>query len=883
MTTIRNGADAAPASAARSAAKGSKAGDGRRRDDVGGIADGFTGTGAEWSTCRIGYPSHRRFVVLGSVAFVAMVVLTAWSVWVLVTRHAAAVDSREAVIVMAVCVLASMFYNASYSTNAVSIPHTVVPVIAAVALFSGDLPVAIPIILVGLMIFLTVWRKSLFTASIEALGVVLTAVSVPLAFRLVPVSLCRGGDASSGCYPLAISVGMRLLARQWLVPTVLSILVAMVLRFLIDLAIAGLLGYRLCAFIGECSLQRVGFLLLTDVGAASVLGFVMLYSLKIGQDWSSYGRTYVVCLLYAIALDQYFRIRRSVWTRLSLVCFTDIIGMLPLPRRNPEESVIRALRRRFGMFRCSAEPVIPRQREMHSYVSSRAIDFNGRRFHLVMERSIWHRSFLPSDQALLDSLGSVLEEVARVGREISAVQGESEMDALTGVHNYRSFIGFLRSMAERSGSADVAVMYIDVDQLRRINRRYGYTVGNEVLKTMANRLRSVMPSGSFLARIGDDEFGVILDESLSPDRTRNLVSTVLDEVGVPVRAGDQLVEVSISAGISDSGGGKSVADLLIESEQRLSVSAQSSGVESEDSGESGADALAAVGAVDDAIEHGITANLYVPVFDMTSGRMTALRVIGRLPDGQGGYVSGRFARLQAERLGKSGQLALNVLDRAIRDLDARRSVLGFIDHIQMIVSRDAASDVAVLSRLGELSREFPDMTIDCILDGNALTSLSSDGADYLRSLVELPNVGLVINVPDATARDMMMILQLRVSAVRMDRTLMPDDQTPHGRDLVSSMVDWAESGGISVIFSNLSVASQLDALVDAGRLQIEGPLLCNPLTIGELCIRVENMGRGCVELSSKSWTRREGRHAAASDPSSVADDDPKVEGRGLEE
>jgi len=91
-------------------------------------------------------------------------------------------------------------------------------------------------------------------------------------------------------------------------------------------------------------------------------------------------------------------------------------------------------------------------------------------------------------------------------------QVSAASDRLTGLPNARSL--FLRLDAELSRSrctqSPVSVLLLDLNGFKRVNERFGYLAGNRVLKSVAGRLRGSCRDSDFVARMGGDEFAVIL-------------------------------------------------------------------------------------------------------------------------------------------------------------------------------------------------------------------------------------------------------------------------------------------------------------------------------------------------------------------------------------
>jgi len=100
----------------------------------------------------------------------------------------------------------------------------------------------------------------------------------------------------------------------------------------------------------------------------------------------------------------------------------------------------------------------------------------------------------------------------------------------------------------RAGTS-VGVIFIDLDRFKKINDDYGHAVGDELLVSIANRLKREVRDGDTVSRYGGDEF-VVLCEDLTSDSTAAPLARRLDAaIAQPVTAGGRLLEVSASIGV----------------------------------------------------------------------------------------------------------------------------------------------------------------------------------------------------------------------------------------------------------------------------------------------------------------------------------------------
>lgn len=156
-------------------------------------------------------------------------------------------------------------------------------------------------------------------------------------------------------------------------------------------------------------------------------------------------------------------------------------------------------------------------------------------------------------QTLLAELDDLRAEVARLKARLAEAEGLADQDALTPLLNRRAFmreLNRIRTFAQRYGSP-ASLIYFDVDGLKAINDRFGHAAGDAALKAVADRLLANVRESDIVARMGGDEFAVILvqaDRFTAKAKAGSLAAMVSE---APVRLGDWSAPMRLSFGVKD--------------------------------------------------------------------------------------------------------------------------------------------------------------------------------------------------------------------------------------------------------------------------------------------------------------------------------------------
>ena len=138
---------------------------------------------------------------------------------------------------------------------------------------------------------------------------------------------------------------------------------------------------------------------------------------------------------------------------------------------------------------------------------------------------------------------------ALLRESLQRARRDAECDALTGIPNRRYFLKRLQTAVASARESSIAVLFADLDDFKIVNDTAGHTSGDRVLQLAAERLQHAVRSNDVVARIGGDEFAILI-EHLPGDDTRAPVEKVEREFRDPFQIDRQSFTVGITVGVS---------------------------------------------------------------------------------------------------------------------------------------------------------------------------------------------------------------------------------------------------------------------------------------------------------------------------------------------
>lgn len=143
--------------------------------------------------------------------------------------------------------------------------------------------------------------------------------------------------------------------------------------------------------------------------------------------------------------------------------------------------------------------------------------------------------------------GVLLSRLYRAQAQLATL---ATCDGLTGLPNRRFFMDQLARQLATPEHRPLACLYMDLDGFKAVNDRCGHQIGDALLQQVAAAVRGCIRAADVLARVGGDEFTVVLDGPTSTAEARVVADRIIATVERITRVADQPVSVSVSIGIA---------------------------------------------------------------------------------------------------------------------------------------------------------------------------------------------------------------------------------------------------------------------------------------------------------------------------------------------
>jgi diguanylate cyclase (GGDEF)-like protein len=442
-----------------------------------------------------------------------------------------------------------------------------------------------------------------------------------------------------------------------------------------------------------------------------------------------------------------------------------------------------------------------------------------------------------------NGLAVTLQDISERKAHESQLERMANEDVLTGLATRHAF---LNAMPERLAQArkkeeGLALLFIDLDEFKVVNDTHGHAVGDQLLKSAAQRLLSLLRPQDSVARFGGDEFLVLLQPVEGERQAASVAARIVEAFGVPFLIGDDLHAVGASIGISMFPRDGIDAETLV----RHSDIAMYAG-KNEGKGQYRFFDPALSNTLNtrarlkqhmlEAIERDQFTLYYQPRVDARSGELLSMEALIRWRHPELGIVPpGDFIPL-AESTGLIVRIGEVVIDKACAQLAAWREAGVALVPVSINVSPKQFQRGGVQRQLSRaLSRwRVPANLIEVEITESAMMG---DHDDILAELAALRALGVKLHVDDfGTGYSSLSQLQrLKMDVLKVDRAFtMELGNSKEGKVFFQAIVSMAHALGMSVVAEGVETEEQLAILRKLDCNEVQGYYIARPVPAGEM-------------------------------------------------
>ena len=454
-----------------------------------------------------------------------------------------------------------------------------------------------------------------------------------------------------------------------------------------------------------------------------------------------------------------------------------------------------------------------------------------------------------------DVLRRCLRHVRERGVLEATLQRLAEQDPLTGIANRQGFGTLLAARLAENDGRGVALGHLDLDNFRHANDALGHQGGDRLILQVVGRLKSQLEAGDRLARLGSDEFALLIDTRREPQRAEWVAERIVEALAEPYWIDGESLLIGCSLGVAHARAQAGADPLMwhahIAMQQAKSTHGCTFHIFDERINRNARSLADLESELRRALRRDELELHYQPRLDLTEGRIVGLEALVRWRHAERGLLPpSEFVPL-AEQSGLIVPLGYWVISRALRDVQVLRERGLAPLHMAVNLSFRQFQDsqlLATLSRLivqhGVDARwlEF-ELTETAVMRRNDLVKQTMDALGRLGVRFSLDDFGTGFS-------SFVHLNSLPIALLKVDRSFVAGmEQREENRKLVHAMINLAHNLHLEVVAEGVETEEQMDLLRSFGCDQVQGYLISKPLAIEPLVeFLLENAARQTVAL-----------------------------------
>ncbi len=436
-------------------------------------------------------------------------------------------------------------------------------------------------------------------------------------------------------------------------------------------------------------------------------------------------------------------------------------------------------------------------------------------------------------------------------RDISALKHAHEKlkqiafyDPLTGLPNRRLFKERLDEelVRCRKHRTKMALLFLDLDNFKRINDTLGHDAGDRLLTTIAERVVGCVRLEDTVSRLGGDEFTVLLGGLENAEPAAHIAEKILLRLREPIDLGREKIVATVSIGITLAPDDASNAIDLMKNADIAMYKAKEAGrnaftIYQEGMNPEGADTLKIETQLHAALEENQFKVFYQPQVDIASGKVIGLEALTRWHHPQRGLLSPRDYLGKVEELGLIMALTKWTLDTACKEMRRADGIAHRFSDLKLAINISAGQFrdpnlVQFIKSILHLSG-FPPHRLELEVTETSLSSLD----DAIATMAALQALGVTISIDDFGTgyASLSYLRKLPVDFVKIDGSFIKDIPHSHSdMEITSAVIAMSHKLNLKVLAEGVETPEQMQFLRDNHCDYAQGYFISPPLPMEAL-------------------------------------------------
>ena len=432
---------------------------------------------------------------------------------------------------------------------------------------------------------------------------------------------------------------------------------------------------------------------------------------------------------------------------------------------------------------------------------------------------------------------SMAQTFSRLEDEKSELYNMARTDSLSGLANRNSLMEFLTRTIENSKrhGSEFAVLFLDLDHFKSVNDSLGHNVGDELLKNVARVIDDILRPSDFVARVGGDEFIIIIQDYKSLIELKNIIERIQNILAKKWLVHSNPISISSSVGISIyPKDGEDIVTLMKNSDIAM-YAAKNAGRSrysffTDELNKKVQDSIVLDKDMHNALANNEYKLYYQPKIDLETGSILSVEALVRWISPSRGFVSPADFIPLAEENGFIKELGEWVYQTAIKQqkvfidkgIDVKMSINFSSKQFESIELHDKLAKCLEVSKIpaGNIDIEITEYLF------------IQDNDRVIEALNKIENLGMTISLDDfGTGYSSLSYLKnFPIDHLKIDKSFIDDFDKPKGAIFIDTIVQMGKNLGMKVIAEGVETKEQVAYLKSINCDQYQGYYACRPIS-----------------------------------------------------